>query len=117
MNFAHGKLNLFLASPNCNNSLLGKSCFLMVMSTGSAHTAGQGTATAEDRPLSSTTTSGAKLSKAGRWTLGNLDNLNLTFCLHRSVNVENFEVAVLKDEAGKSFSNHEAVEATIKLID
>jgi len=33
------------------------------------------------------------------------------------VNVENFEVAVLKDEAGKSFSNHEAVEATIKLID
>jgi len=34
-----------------------------------------------------------------------------------SVNLENFEVAVLKDEAGKSFSNHEAVEATMKLID
>ena len=117
MNFAHGKLNLFLASPNCKNSVLGKSCFLMVMSTGSAHTGGQGTATAKDRPPSSTTTSGAKLSKAGRWTLGNMDNLNLTFCSHRSVNVENFEVAVLKDEAGKSFSNHEAVEATIKLID
>ena len=117
MNFALGKLNLFLASPNCKNSVLGKSCFLMVMSTGSAHTAGQGTATAKDRPPLSTTTSGAKLSKAGRWTLGNMDNLNLTFCLHRSVNVENFEVAVLKDEAGKSFSNHEAVEATIKLID
>ena len=78
---------------------------------------GQGTATAEDRPPSFTTTSGTKLSKAGRWKLGNLDNLNVIFCLHRSVNVENFEVAVLKDEAGKSFSNHEAVEATIELID
>ena len=90
---------------------------MVVMSAGTAHTGGQGTATAKDRPPSSTTTSGAKLSKAGRWKLGNLDNLNVMFCLHRSVNVENFEVAVLKDEAGKSFSNHEAVEATIKLID
>ena len=40
---------------------------MVVMSAGSAHTGGQGTATAEDRPPSSTTTSGAKLSKAGRW--------------------------------------------------
>ena len=90
---------------------------MVVMSAGTAHTGGQGTATAEDRPPLSTTTSGAKLSKAGRWKLGNLDNLNVIFCLHRSVNVENFEVALLRDEAGKSFSNHEAVEARIKLID
>ena len=90
---------------------------MVLMSAGSAHTGGQGTATPKGRPPSSTTTSGAKLSKAGRWKLGNLDNLNVIFCLRRSVDVENFEVAVLKDEAGKSFSNHEAVEATIKLID
>ena len=90
---------------------------MVLMSAGSAHTGVQGTATAKGRPPSSTTTSGTKLSKAGRWKLGNLDNLNLTFFLHRSVNVENFEVALLRDEAGKSFSNHEAVEATIKLID
>jgi len=34
----------------------------------------------------------------------------------RSVSVEHFKVLLLKDKAGKSFSNHEAVEATVKLI-
>jgi len=34
----------------------------------------------------------------------------------RSVNVEHFKVLLLKDKAGKSLSNHEAIEATVKLI-
>ena len=32
------------------------------------------------------------------------------------MNVENFKVLLLKDKVGKSLSNHEAVEATVKLI-
>ena len=32
------------------------------------------------------------------------------------MNVEHFKVLLLKDKAGKSLSNHEAVEATVKLI-
>ena len=34
----------------------------------------------------------------------------------RSVSVEHFKVLLLKDKTGKSLSNHEAVEATVKLI-
>ena len=38
------------------------------------------------------------------------------FLILRSVNVEHFKVLLLKDKAGKSLSNHEAIEATVKLI-
>ena len=38
------------------------------------------------------------------------------FLIPRSVNVEHFKVLLLKDKAGKSLSNHEAIEATVKLI-
>ena len=48
-----------------------------------------------------------------RWALVRESKI---FLIHRSVSVEHFKVLLLKDKAGKSFSNHEAVEATVKLI-